>query len=83
MAFRRESPIILLRRTESSATQMGLSFRSLGPRLSTSEIWIVVSGAISATMRSKSRMVTRSPPSHWAMPVATPSAPPETVLSGF
>ena len=34
------------------------------------EIWMEVSGAISATMRSKSRMVTRSSP-HWAMPVAT------------
>ena len=41
-----------------------------------------VSGAISATIRSKSRMVTSSP-SHWAMPVATLSAPPDTVLSGF
>jgi hypothetical protein len=41
-----------------------------------------VSGAISATIRSKSRIVTRSSP-HWAMPVATLSAPPDTALSGF
>ena len=67
---------------ESSAIQMGRSFRARGPMASISSIWIEVSGAISATMRSKSRMVTRSAP-HWAMPVATLSAPPETVLSGF
>ena len=81
-ALRREVSIILLSRMESSATQMGWSLRDRGPRESISSIWMEVSGAISATMRSKSRMVTRSSP-HWAMPVATPSAPPETVLSGF
>ena len=78
----RASSIILLSRMESSATMMGLLRISRKPRLSISAIWMVVWGAISATIFSKSRMVTRSSP-HWAMPVATPSAPPETVLSGF
>lgn len=41
-----------------------------------------VSGAISATIFSKSKIVTKSSP-HWAMPVATPSVPPEIALSGF
>ena len=67
---------------ESSAIQMGSSLRARGPICSISSIWMVVSGAISATIRSKSRMVTRSGP-HWAMPVATPSEPPDTVLSGL
>ena len=69
-------------RMESSATTTGVSTRSRCPKASMSLTLMEVSGEISATMRSKSKMVTKSLP-HWAMPVATPSLPLETVLSGF
>ena len=42
----------------------------------------VVCGAISARIFSKSRMLT-SLPSHWAIPVVTPSVPPECVCPAY
>ena len=67
---------------ESSAITIGLLQIGRSPILSTSVTCIVVSGAISATIFSKSKMITSSFP-HWAIPVATLSAPFAMVLSGF